>query len=337
VSRLLRALALVVAALTCLVLTAVPAVASVDGNPGGSPHPNPGGGGSQSQAGDPAQTTVKSCSLYATASSFGLSCITGSGGATTTVKQVLGKDKPPTCWDERISDADLANKYGYVQNPDAPYYLHTCLSGLDVDKSLYYQPNLQINQWVIEIPIGAKPCKQPFTDAEVGTCVMWLTRNQQKIVSATTGQVAQIPGITITTQPSTRVRSNEAVAYVDAATAAGGHRDYTPKYQVGAVAMWAQMTGFKIYPYGPDGQSLACEGTASVSRTDTPQTKPAACWWTYDQSSAQQPGQVYPFRAEADWTVYYQVLGGAPVRFASFQKYDDLKLPVYDIQTLVIR
>ena len=74
----------------------------------------------------------------------------------------------------------------------------------------------------------------------------------------------------------------------------------------------------------------------SVGPDDTRQTTPDACWWEYTQASTCQPGQIFPFRAEADWTVYYDG-GGAPQVLASFQKYDDLTLPVFDVQTLVVR
>jgi hypothetical protein len=283
---------------------------------------------------------VKSCSLYATSSSFGLDCVTGHGTtATQTVQAILGKGKPaPTCWDELISPADLAQKYDYVENPDAPYYLHSCLTGLKLTSSLYNQPDLQLNQQVIEIPRGTADCptKKPFTEAMTGTCVMTLTGKQRVIVSATDLAGGQIPGITIVAQPSTKVRTNEAVAYVDATTDADGARvTRTPDYTVGGVTLWAQMGAYKIFPYGPDGLSKSCNGTERVTETDTPATKPDACWWTYPLSSAGQPGQVYPFRAEADWTVFYRDAAGTHT-FAQFKKYDDLTLPVSDIETIVI-
>ncbi len=330
-----RILLAAVAGCLCLALAA-PAFADVGGyDPGPGSH-HGAGPGNQSGSGSPTQKAVKTCSLYATSSNFGMSCITGSSGDVTTVKEILGKDPVPTCWDDRISDADLASKYQYTQNPDAPYYLHTCITGLQLDNSLYYQPDAQLNQQVIEIPKDAKPCPRPFTADMTGKCVMWLTHNQHQVVSATQSRAAQIPGITITTQPSTKIRTNEDIAYVDAATDENGNRiTRTPDYQVGGVTMWGQLNSYKIYPYGPDGPSYPCNGTEQVGRGDTRQTKPDACWWTYPQSSARQPNQVYPFRAEADWTVYYST-GGAAQVLAQFQKYDDLTLPVYDIQTLVV-
>jgi hypothetical protein len=163
-------------------------------------------------------------------------------------------------------------------------------------------------------------------------CIMTLTANQQQIVNEIDSNAGRIPGIIITKHPSTKVRTNETVAYVDDAD---GGITRTANYQVGAVVMWAQMTRFSIQPYGPGGISKTCNGTADVSNTDTPQTKPDACWWTYDASSASQPDQNYPFRAEADWTVFYET-GGVTHVLKTFQKYSDLQLPVYDIQTLVI-
>jgi hypothetical protein len=253
------------------------------------------------------------------------------------VKDILGdlkKNPPDFCWDELIPAGDLQPLYGYSENPDSPYYMHSCVTGLELNSSPYNQPNMILSQQVIEIANDAADCKgvRPYPATMMTHCIMTLTANQQQIVNQIDTNAGQIPGIIITKHPSTKVRTNETVAYTDDADRG---ITTTAKYQVGAVTMWAQMTKFSIHPYGPGGISKTCNGTADVSNTDTPQTKPDACWWTYDASSASQPDQNYPFRAEADWTVYVEA-GGVTRAFATFQKYSDLQLPVYDIQTLVI-
>jgi hypothetical protein len=302
-----------------------------DPTPPTSPPPT---SSTSSSSGDPAQGTSHNCSLYATSAAYGLSCY--HGAARQTVGEILKKDSEDFCWDERISDADLQSKYQYEQNPDAPYYLHSCITGLDRDRPATpgNQPGMVLSQWVIEIAHDATACKgdQPFPADRVSTCIMVLTDNQQTIVDTVDSLSGQIPGVVITTHPSTRVRTNEDVAYTDSAE---GGLTKTADKQIGAVRMWAEMDKFSIHPYGPDGTSKTCNGTADVSDTDTPQTKPDACWWAYDASSHDQPDQVYPFRAEADWTVY--VDGGAGARvFAQFKKFSDLQLPVSDIQTIVV-
>lgn len=298
--------------------------------PVSKPTPPPPSGSSSGSSGAPKQATVSHCSVYATASSFGLSCL-GSGGSgdVTTVKEILGKDPVPTCWDARISDSDLQNIYEYTQNPDAPYHLHNCITGLDLTRSPYSQPGLVLSQQVIEIPVAAPPCpKQPYLPEQTGTCVMTLTGKQHQVVDTFVSRDAQIPDVVVAAYPSSRVRTGVPTAYVDRAHH-GEKR--TRDYQVGGVTMYAAMDSFAIYPYGPGGQSRTCDGTADVGPSDTPDTKPGACWWTYPKSSNAQPNEVYPFRADATWTVY--VNGAA---FATFHKYSDLQLPVFDVQTLVV-
>lgn len=295
--------------------------------------PAPGSGSSSGSSGAPKQATVSSCRVYATASSFGLSCAGAGGGDANspTVRTILNKshEKAPTCWDDRISDDDLQNVYEYVQNPDAPYYLHTCIvSGLQLDSTPYHQPLLVLSQQVTNIPNGAPPCPPPYTDLQVGTCVMTLGPGQRQIVDTFQSQSAKIPDVVIAAYPSTRVRTGVPTAYVDRAE---DRSTRTPTYQLGGVRMYAVMDNFSIYPFGPDGESKTCDGTADVQPSDTEQTKPKACWWTYDQSSNAEPDEVYPFRAQATWTVY---VNDHP--FQTFQKYSDLKLPVFDVQTLVI-
>lgn len=264
----------------------------------------------------------------------------GGAGNSTTVRKILHGDSAQFCWDVKISDADLVNKYGYLPDAADPYYLHSCVRGLILDNSPAVQPNVVPSQVVIQIhradehPCAGDPGKQqPYPATMQGTCIMTLTTRQQTIAGLLEDNNAQIPGIVLTTHPSTRIRTNEWAAYTDRAE---GGMTQTPKYQVGAVTMWATMNRFSIHPYGPNSDvSKTCNGTELVSDTDTPATKPGACWWRYPASSAGQPGQGYPFRAEADWTVYYDA-GGGPQVLAAFQKFSDLQLPVFDIQTIVV-
>jgi hypothetical protein len=324
------------AVLVGLCLNQAPALADVGHPAPPPPKPAPPSSGS---SGLPVQATDGGCSLYATSSSFGLSCLTGHGtDQAKTVKEILAGDPSAFCWDELIPADELAAKYGYVENPDAPYYLHSCMEGLDVNSTLYVQPGVHLDQKVIEIARGASDCPRDenkrIAQSLTGLCVMTLTDHQQTVVTATDLADGQIPGITIVTVPSTKVRTNEAVAYVDAGTD-GDHATVTPRYRVGGVTMWAAMDSYAILPYGQGVLRQACDGTEQVGPGDTPASKPEACWWTYRLSSAGQAGQVYPFRAEARWTVYYQD-GAGTHTLASFVKYDDLHLPVSDIQTVVV-
>jgi len=270
-----------------------------------------------------------SCSLYATQSNFGLYCLGGGGGSSQTVKEFLGAEKLPNCWDDPMSAAQLA-QYDLQPSDQYGYYLQSCLSGIDPNRPMSSQPGVQLNQSVIELPRHPPVCASPQPEPKWGTCRMTLTDRQRRLVRFSTPRDAQIPGIVLLIRPSGRARVNQDVAFVD-----GNAVTATEQLNVGGVTMWAQLDGFAIYPFGPDGQRVPCAGTQDVAATDTPASKPQACWWRYARSSATQPGERYPFRAEATWNVYVRDGQGQRV-FATFLKWDDLALPVTEIQTVVV-
>ncbi|HVU93277.1 MAG TPA: hypothetical protein VHC23_13635 [Jatrophihabitans sp.] len=333
-----RLLLPLLAGLAALAALAVAAPARASLLPPSQPPSNPpvtDPGGTSSSSGTPTYGHARNCSLYANASSFGLTCTHGAGDVQAkTVKQVLHGDPPPGCWDEPISAADQVQKYGLPAAPEGTaYYLHYCVTDLDLDAPVGTQAALQLNVEIVEIPTPAKPCPKPYKPEMRGECVMTLTDNQRQVVELSQLAGGQIPDIIVVQQPSTRVRTNQPIAYQNRG-ANGDTR--TATYQAGAVRMWAEMTSYTISPYGPGTDPrIACDGSIKLDDSATPAGSPKACWWTYPRSSAQQPGHTYPLRAEADWTVYVDDGAGARA-FAQFRKFDDLKLPVYDIQTLVV-
>lgn len=324
-------LGIAVCAVFCALLAVAPSAVAT----GGQPPVDPGGGkngGGGSSSGGPVFGSAGGCSLFANASSFGMSCVTGgSVVAGKSVKTVLDGDKAPNCWDELIADP---GKYGMQAAPDGSYhwYMHYCISGLDVNAPVNEQPGLQLDPKLITIQTGAPDCPSPQPVSKEGQCVMTLTSHQRQVVELGALQGGQIPPIVLVSFPSTKVRTNEQVAFENRG---GDGMTKTPVYHVGGVSMWAVETAFKIYPDGPNGPAKTCDGATLLQQGDTPQTNPDACWWKYGQSSAQQPDQAYPFRAEADWSVMVSDANGTKV-FASFEKYWDQPLPVFDIQTLVV-
>ena len=338
----------VISIVAAVALLSTPAAAFAVGIVPGEGTTQPTSGSSSGSSGGSAQATVKSCSIYANPSGYGLSCVTpGSGGDAKAVHDILGDEPLPSCFDTPISAATMAAEY-----PDYPpvtgrrYYLHTCITGLDPNRAPTDQPSEHPNSEVITIVDGAPQCfnydvatkkATPFDEnVQLGHCVMSLTDKQRQVVNGIQSDDGQIPDIIIARQPSTRVRTNEDVAYVDVARATNGSGTRTPDLTIGGVTLWATMDSYKIYPYGPDGLSKTCDGTEQVGTGDTRATKPTACWWIYPKSSVDEPGMAYPFRAEADWTVHYRT-DGVEHTFPPFQKYYDIPLPVYDIQTLVVR
>jgi hypothetical protein len=348
---------LLLAAVAGCVLTGIahPAFADVGPvNPPGSGAHHGVGTGTQSGSGGQYHAQVKTCSLYANSSGFGMSCFSGgsSGSAGKKVAKILA-GHPAPCWDVAVSASDLAREYGITDaSPtDAPYYVHQCITGLNLDAPLSAQPTAQIDKQVIEIPNGVPtPCdlgkdkKKAYTADMIGSCKVRfedLTPGQQAIASAIDGGDTEIPGITLVTHPSPKVRTNVKVTYADPAS---NENPVKVVKTVDGVKMWAEMTEYKIYPYGPNGSDVrSCkvntDGRVGAdddsSMTDPPCPNPALRW-TYLTSSAAQPDQAYPFRAETHWSVFYIDAGGNVQRMGSFTKSDDVPVPVYDIQTLVV-
>ncbi|WP_375493229.1 hypothetical protein [uncultured Jatrophihabitans sp.] len=355
--RLLVIVAVLVAA---AVGAATPALAIGDTSGTG-----PGGGsagGDQTQGSDSgsAFTTAGRCALYANSSSFGMACVGGGGGATPpTIQQLLGKgQKPPVCWDTYLKPVLAFVKYGVVQPPDAGYntFLHTCLTGLNLDAPLAQQPGLNLRQTLIDIDkTKSRPCRPPNGDVTAPlpnefagvnmTCYLQVRNPQTKVTQFIASQPATIPSVTIVTHPAIdHVRTQVDTTFTDHVPCPGCSGLGTKTKVVdegGGVRMWAQMDGlndpepFKILPRGhtdtdqwngPDEQK--CAGTAAL-------TSPDRCHYTYRQSSSQQAGHYYPFRAVATWRVFYDD-GTGPKQLALFHKYDDVRLPVSDVQTLVI-
>lgn len=351
--------ALLVSALTMLLALAAPASATFTGTSGGgsgSGQP-PSDPGSQGSSGDPVHKPAGGCSLYANSSSYGVACFTGGNGKRAqTVGDILAGDAPPECWDEVIPDDQLRPMYAIVPNPDSAYYVNYCITGLNVDNSPFYQPGVQLNPTVIEIPRNSPDCPLVRKGKDKGkidlapgqneyNCVEVLTTNQTTVVHdlESDSDAGRIPEVGIVMHPSRVVRTNQDIVYVVPVSIRNEiSKATTDKYRAGAVTMWATMDQFAIYPYGPDGGvRKVCNGLAALTDQDTPQTTPDACWWKYPKSSADQPRRKYPFRAEADWTVHYRVTlpGGRPgpdKTLATFHKYLDKPLTVFDVQSIVV-
>jgi hypothetical protein len=345
-----KALLLVLACLAAFTVGAAPASAD-----------SPGGGGCQLCGQGPPPTpkppppppdsptghaTVRNCSLYANPNNFGYVCLGGDAGDVTTVKQILHGDPPPTCWDQPVSQSDAVSLYGLDPNPASPYYLRSCITGLDLNRSVYYQPGLQLNQEIIEIAVNSPNCPLPLKQQDLNNrrCVATLTNHQQQVVTFAKPDQADIPPVTLVTHPSTKIRTNVDSTYADRPLDAAGNPlpDRIDK-EADGVHLWAEMTEYKVLPYGPDGgHAVSCKVgpdnglNDDAQMTDPPCTGPPRLQWTYTASSADQPEQAYPLRIQADWTVFYIDGAGQARRLATFEKYDDVKLPVYDVQALVV-
>jgi hypothetical protein len=328
----------------------------------------------------PTHVTAGACHYYVSQGGlFGHSCngqLTGD-----TVWTIISHDRSqlPTCWDVVMSSGDLAD---YGLTPPAPdlgylYAIQECVDPDDFSLNFppSYQPNLQINEIVIEIKTPGRPCRAGETVAEQtadhNVCVLTLTAIGHRLVDPTDVSTRTVPRVLIVRHPTTTVRTNETVSYSDefAASQPGTDPRRTDTQVINGSAMWASMTDYRIYPYGQGtasgnepctlgahqtkplsaadmvpGVCKECDGTATVSPQDTtPASALDACWWTYTQSSAVIPNTLtYPLLSQATWTVYYNtgptVTGAATAShvLSTVKEYDTTQLPVLDVQSVVI-
>jgi hypothetical protein len=299
---------------------ATPAAARLGGGPpAGTPSP-PTGGTSTGSDGGYASADSGNCHFYVTPSSYGLACVSGGSRPALTVARILGKDDPPTCWDRAISDSDLRAVYQYEPVDGLTYYLHTCLSGLDLDRPLSYQPRLNVSQSIVEIASDAPRCARPFRPEQVGSCVMWLTARQQLVAQALVDKHSQIPNVVLQYAPSSQIITHAVTTYSSAGGAAA------EPVNVGSAVIAAHLVDQYLEPYGPGaGPRLHCD-LAGTGRG-------VPCRWAYPRSSAGQPDQVYALRAAMVWTVSYSDRTGTHT-LATFTKYADALLPVRDVQVL---
>ena len=283
-----------------------------------------------------ARHDVASCSLYANPNNFGSSCLTAaSAGDVTTVKDILGK-QPPPCWDA----ADLARRPARqvrhrpdLVNPASPYYLHSCITGLDYDKSLYYQPDAQLNQDRHRDPHRARAsARSRYTRTTWSGTASWCSHTSSRSSSSRSRAGRADPDL----HRSSRRRPPRC-ARTTRLTYAGRprRRRRLRRHQVRFTSTLGGVHAVGRDESASGSTRTARTASASPAAETSSGTERAACGPTRPRP-AQQPGQVYPFRAEADWNVYYSVGGVTQQLGDTFKKYDDQALPVYDVQSIVV-
>jgi hypothetical protein len=249
----------------------------------------------------------------------------GSGSsAHLSVKQILGGDPVPTCWDVPLTDAELAQletSEQYLDLEHFDYYWHRCLNGISADYKI---------TWPVTVTSQLHPLPK-------GTPPKTLTDRQGRLIRYYASGSNDYPIATAVASPSVRVRTNENVAF-------HAVPDSSDQVAVGGVVMQARITHLTVAPLGPDGPSVGCDGAGlTVSPSDTPDsTEPgAACWYAFTHSSAGQPDDKYPMRVTATWAVRYTTDPAAP--WSSWTLLNDniqvtstTNQTVNDIQTLII-
>jgi hypothetical protein len=274
---------------------------------------------------EPAKTgTVKSCHIVSSSSYLGASCGSLSGGGNTkSIKQILDGSKLPDCWNEPMSPAELdaMNLQNTPGEQGSKWYWHKCLKGI-------HPKSFEIVPGGIEFTVGVDSFRnQPGkTDPKPE----FLDANQRELVEmhATDGQIPYpVAGVS----PSARPRVNQDVAFFD------GTADEVTVRAVG-VLLRARIEKLTIQPMGEGEGSISCPGSGvEVDKDDTPASKPNACWYRYQKSSAGQPDSMFQVPITAHWQVSTSTDGGATwAPFNEFTKTSTTTVRVNEIQAIVV-
>lgn len=245
----------------------------------------------------------------------------GSKSEGKTVKQILGKDDVPDCWDDPVSEEDLAA----MDKENAPgpdgytYYWHSCLTGVDKKTKTVEPGGMHIETNLKAIPNGTPP--------------QTLTTNQQVLVDGVADR-GNIPRPVAVVSPSDHPRVGLNVAFLNGSK---GSLNVRP---LGAV-IHAYVDHTYIEPLGKDKTpKIDCPGNGRpASPGQTPVAGDGLCWYKYLHSSAGQADDVYHVQITSHWVVEISATGapGTFERLDDFMKSAISQVPVTEVQALVVQ
>lgn len=305
-----------VALLVALGLGASPALAAPPGTPTPGPtSPPPTGGdtGNGSQSGGRIDQ-VSDCTVVATPGYLGLAC--GHGGEVRTVKEILGNDPVPECWDEAMSQKEIdAAGYGEL---NGHWYWHWCLLGINKKTKTVEPGGIHFTVGIISID----PPKTPGT----------LTHNQWVLVDLKRND-GYTPMPVAGTSPNARPRVGGWVSFFDIST------PHVVSVPAGGLVLRARESSIDVNPLGEGTDpTISCKGSGYQAKTgQTRADHPSGCWYKYLESSATQPDNVFPVHITAHWTVETAPGAAGPwTMFTTFDKSQDTTMPVSEIEALVV-
>lgn len=238
-----------------------------------------------------------------------------------TVAEILGKDDVPDCWDDPVSDQELAAMgKANVPGPDGyTYYWHRCLTGVDKKTKKLEPGGMHIESGLLPIDNGDKP--------------QTLTANQHALVDGTAqGGVVPTPEAVVSPTDHPRVGLN--VAFLNGTA---GKLEVKP---LGAFIR-AYVDHIYVEPLGKDkAPKIDCPGNGTPARPgQTPEEGDGLCWYKYLHSSAGQVDDVYHVQITAHWVVEISPSGldGTYQPLDDFNKAAISRVPVKEVQALVVQ
>jgi hypothetical protein len=285
-------------------------------NPDPQPGPGPAPGTSTGPSGDSggsAVGTAGNCSVVSSPSYMGLSC--GDGSMTTkSVKQILGKDAVPGCWNDELTGAEL-DAMSLENRDGTTWYWERCLKGID-------PKTMEIGPGGVRFTVG-------LVGKKAGDKIVTLTKNQQTLVNMYSKE-GTIPSPIAGVSPSATPRVGAWVSFFDGTK-------HLVSVQAGAVVLRAHVASIKVEPLGKGRlPELRCKGIGyRAQHGETKVNHPSGCWYRYAASSADQKDNTYPVNITAHWVV--EVSEGAGFAFFNeFDKSQVTNIPVTEIEALVV-
>jgi hypothetical protein len=245
----------------------------------------------------------------------------GSSSEGKTAKEILDGDPVPTCWDDPVSEEDLAAMgKANVPGPDGyTYYWHSCLSGIDPKTKKVEPGGMHIESRLLPIDNGDKP--------------QTLTTNQHTLVEGVADR-GNIPTPVAVISPADHPRVGLNVAFLNGSK---GELDVRP---LGAV-IHAYVDHTTVEPLGKGiSPKIGCPGNGTPARPgQTPVEGDGLCWYKYLRSSAGQVEDVYHAQITSHWVVDISATGlpGTFERLDEFNKSAISQVPVTEVQALVVQ
>lgn len=326
--------------------------------------PSPAGvtGASSATAGDSSPVgdndAVAGCHMYANRRSFGVDCSTVSVGPGVDPKDILGDEGFPECWDVPLSTEqaldrglrapiDADGKYAEGQ-----YAVEMCLAGVDretlagqgylaqrvrwlaANTSLRQPPTERQAALILEkgacgrldVALIAQPSTHPRVGQDVAFRVQPMNLDCRALVTET-DLGTEVVG-------SGDAQGSPTLPDLDDNPDTVGPLRLDDPDGVGVVEMRGTVAGFQVH--WESGRGCTCTtGNGEIPPSATPGTA-SGCWAVFDRSSASQPGEVYRLDVIVDWQIQYRRGAGGWVDWRRVSREYRLRMPVTEIQTLVV-
>lgn len=284
------------------------------------PQPSTSTTSTPSTDGPATQTTWHNCSIVSGPQYVGGVCAGAASGGKS-VKEILGDDPVPGCWDEPVSDQDMAAMgLENVPGPDGyTYYWEHCLTGVDKKTKVPEPGGMHIST-----ELKARPNSKPPRT---------LTANQQQLVDGIADR-GNVPVPVVGVSPAAHPRVGLDVAFFNLSD---GEFYVRP---LGAV-IHAYVDHTTVEPLGAGREpEIGCAGNGTAAEAgQRPVHGDGLCWYRYLRSSAGLPNEAYDVQITSHWVVEISATGapGTYERLDDFTKSATTRIPVTEIQALVVQ